>query len=222
VRARLQIGHWPEGRLRASIDLVQVNCQNVTLCIRRGHAVRRRRPSAARILPDKSQPFKFLHLVGQESQLRRATSSHLGTLRWHLLLRQYLHKLVVYGRVCSEPGPKHIGMRGNNPPQFRLLFGRQPVLHRSLQHLVALDLRLCSPLVADFDVAIVIDRIFVRRVPVTFRVLEGRGLVLLVRLKGGQLIVGIAKPGKRVFQSSSAIVTLGDFGPNSLSDSSGD
>jgi hypothetical protein len=85
-------------------------------------------------------------------------------------------------------------MRGNNPPQFRLLFGRQPVLHRSLQHLVDLDLRLRFALVADFDVAIVIDRIFVRRVPVTFRVLEGRGLVHLVRLKGGQLIAGIAKP----------------------------
>jgi hypothetical protein len=81
-----------------------------------------------------------------------------------------------------------------DPPKFRFLFDRQPVLHRSLQHLVALDLRLCFALVADFDVAIVIDRILVRRVPLTFRVLGGRRLVLLVRLKGGQLIVGIAKP----------------------------
>jgi hypothetical protein len=105
-----------------------------------------------------------------------------------------LHRLVVYGRVCSEPGPKHIGMLGTNPPQFRFLFGRQPVLHRSLQRLVALDLRLGSALVADFDVVIVLDSSFVRRVPATFRVLEGRRIVLLFRLKGGQLIVGIAKP----------------------------
>jgi len=105
-----------------------------------------------------------------------------------------LHRLVVYGRVCSEPGPKHIGMLGTNPPQFRFLFGRQPVLHRSLQRLVALDLRLCVALVADFKVAIVLDRTFVRRVLVTFWVFEGPGRVHLVRLKDGQLIVGIAKP----------------------------
>jgi hypothetical protein len=104
-----------------------------------------------------------------------------------------LNRLVVYDRVCSEPGPKHIGSLGNDHPQFRFLFGGHPVLHRSLQHLVALDLRLCSALVVDFDVVIVIDSIFVRRVPVPFRVLEGRRLVLLLRLKGGQLIVGIAK-----------------------------
>jgi hypothetical protein len=85
-------------------------------------------------------------------------------------------------------------MLGTNPPQFRFLFGRQPVLHRSIQHLVALDLRLGFALVADFDVVIVLDRIFVRRVPVTFRVPEGGKRVHLVRLKGGQLIVGIAKP----------------------------
>jgi hypothetical protein len=83
-------------------------------------------------------------------------------------------------------------MLGTNPPQFRFLIDRQPVLHRSLQHLVALDLRLGFALVADFDVVIVLDRIFVRRVPVTFRVLEGRRRVHLVRLKDGQLIVGIA------------------------------
>jgi hypothetical protein len=109
-----------------------------------------------------------------------------------------------------------------DPPQFRFLFGRQPVLHRSLQRLVALDLRLCVALVADFRVAIVLDRIFVRRVLVTFRVLEGRRIVHLVRLKGGQLIAGIAKLRKRVFRSSSAIVTLEEFGPNSVSDPSGD
>jgi hypothetical protein len=73
-------------------------------------------------------------------------------------------------------------------------FGGQPVLHRSLQHVVALDLRLCSALVVDFDVVIVLDKIFVQRVPVPFRVLEGQRRVHLVRLKGGQLIVGIAKP----------------------------
>jgi hypothetical protein len=143
-------------------------------------------------------------------------------VRWHFLLRQYLHRLVVYGRVCCEPGPKHIGMHGTNPPQFRFLFGRQPVLHHSLQHLVDLDLPLGFALVADFDVVIVIDRILVRRVPATFRVFDRRRRVLLVRLKGGQLIVGIAKLCKRVSLSSSAIVTLGDLGHNSLSDSSGD
>jgi hypothetical protein len=62
-------------------------------------------------------------------------------------------------------------MLGNDHPQFRFLLGRQPVLHRSFQHLVALDLRLGSALVADFDVVIVIDKIFARRVPATFRVL---------------------------------------------------
>jgi hypothetical protein len=84
-----------------------------------------------------------------------------------------LHRLVVYGRVCSEPGPKHIGSLGNNPPQFGFLFGRQPVLHRSLQQIVDLDLHLCSALVADFDVVIVLDSILVRRVLVAFRVLDG-------------------------------------------------
>jgi hypothetical protein len=135
--------------------------------------VRRKRPSAARVLPHNSQPFKFLHPASQESQLRWATSSHLGTVRWHFLLRQHLHRLVVYGRVCSEPGPKHIGMLGTNPPQFRFLIDRQPVLHRSLQHLVDLDLRLGFALVVDFDVVIVLDYILVRRVLVTFRVLDG-------------------------------------------------
>jgi hypothetical protein len=134
--------------------------------------VRRRRPSAVRVLPDNSHHFKLLHPASQECLLRRATSSHLGPVRWHLLLRQYLHGLVVYGRVCSEPGPKHIGMLGNNPPQFRFLLDRQPVLHRSLQHLVALDLRLGFALVADFDVVIVIDSTFVRRVLATFRVVD--------------------------------------------------
>jgi hypothetical protein len=110
-----------------------------------------------------------------------------------------LHRLVVYGRVCSEPGPKHIDSLGNDHPQFRFLFGGQPVLYRSLQHVVALDLRLGSALVADFDVVIVHDRILIRRVPITFWVLEGRRIVHLVRLKGGQLIVGMAKPRKRVF-----------------------
>jgi hypothetical protein len=76
-------------------------------------------------------------------------------------------------------------MLGNNFPQFRFLIDRPPVLHRSLQRLVDLDLRLCSALVVDFDVVIVLDKIFVRRVPATFRVLEGQRLVHLVRLKGG-------------------------------------
>jgi hypothetical protein len=64
-------------------------------------------------------------------------------------------------------------MLGNDPPQFRFLFGGQPVLHRSLQHLVDLDLRLGFALVVDFDVVIVLDNILVRRVLVTFRVLDG-------------------------------------------------
>jgi hypothetical protein len=81
-----------------------------------------------------------------------------------------------------------------DPPQFRLLLDRQPVLHRSLKHLVDLDLRLGSALVADFDVVNFLDRIFARRVPVSFRVFEARRIVLFFRLKGGQLIVEMAKP----------------------------